>query len=32
VIIAFAVIFIVVVGSLFIQKPPERPTGDDVVR
>jgi LysM repeat protein len=32
VILAFAVIFFVVVGSIFIQKPPERPSGDDVVR
>ncbi|MGD8458423.1 MAG: CAP domain-containing protein [Anaerolineales bacterium] len=32
VIVAFAVIFIVVIGSLFIQKPPERPSNDDVVR
>ena len=32
VILAFVVIFIVVVGSLFIQKPPERPSGDDIVR
>jgi LysM repeat protein len=32
VILAFVVIFVVVIGSLFIQKPPERPSGDDVVR
>jgi LysM repeat protein len=32
VILAFAIIFFVVVGSIFIQKPPERPPGDEVVR
>jgi LysM repeat protein len=32
VILAFAIIFFVVVGTIFIQKPPERPSGDDVVR
>jgi LysM repeat protein len=32
VILAFAVIFIVVIGSLFIQKQPDRPSDDDVVR
>lgn len=32
VIVAFAIIFIVIIGSLFIQKPPERPSSDDVVR
>jgi LysM repeat protein len=32
VILSFVVIFIVVVGSLVFQKPPERPSDDDVVR
>jgi hypothetical protein len=32
IILAFAVIFLVVVGSLFFQKRPERPIDDDVVR
>ena len=32
VILAFAIIFIVVIGSLFFQKQPERPSNDDVVR
>jgi LysM repeat protein len=31
-ILAFVVIFLVVVGSLFFQKQPERPPDDDVVR
>ena len=32
IILAFTVIFIVIVGSLFFQKQPDRPSDDDVVR
>ncbi len=32
IILAFVVIFLVIVGSLFFQKNPERPSDDDVVR